>query len=203
MKFKLTPRIQQHVIKALDHSISVIYQKEAEDVRAVDLSRTSLYPVSMDLVLHVAELTDSHFHELILGSGLYFEPKEEAPQDPEFLAYMEKLRAEQKEREYKQMVSDVLNSEDQKFNLGIKPDEIKEIKSHIATIFNILFSMIAVYTAVYKASGSLTEDFGMQILLSLGGALLIGVVEVLLYANYAYKVTTEKKKKKSHKLTTL
>ena len=74
---------------------------------------------------------------------------------------MDKLRAEQKEREYKQMVSDVIHSEDQKFNLGIKPSEIKEVKSHIATIFNILFSMCAVYTAVYKASASITSDFGM------------------------------------------
>ncbi|OBZ86318.1 hypothetical protein A0J61_05637 [Choanephora cucurbitarum] len=206
MKFRLTPLIQHHVKDALDHpDLSIVYREEAEKIKMVDLEETSLHPVSMDLVHHLADITDIYFHELILGSGLYFEPKEETPQDPAFLAYMDKLRAEQKEREYKQMVSDVIHSEDQKFNLGIKPSEIKEVKSHIATIFNILFSMCAVYTAVYKASASITSDFGMQVLLSLGGALLIGVVEVLLYANYAYQSTTEKKKKtkRKHTLTTL
>lgn len=59
------------------------------------------------------------------------------------------------------MVSSVVTSEDQKFNLGIKPDELKEVKSHIATIFNILFSMVAVYVAVYKVSQSIFSDLGL------------------------------------------
>lgn len=82
-------------------------------------------------------------------------------QNPEFEAYMEKLRLEQQQRDYTRMVSSVVSSEDQKFHLGIKPDEIKEVKSHIATIFNIAFSMVAVYVAVYKASQSIVQDYGL------------------------------------------
>lgn len=74
---------------------------------------------------------------------------------------MEKLRHQQQERDYKRMISSVITSEDQKFNLGIKPDELKEVKSHIATIFNILFSMVAVYVAVYKASKTIMTDVGL------------------------------------------
>jgi hypothetical protein len=74
---------------------------------------------------------------------------------------MDKLRSQQQERDYKRMVSSVITSEDQKFNLGIKPDELKEVKSHIATIFNILFSMVAVYTAVFKASKTIMDDLGL------------------------------------------
>jgi hypothetical protein len=74
---------------------------------------------------------------------------------------MDKLRAQQQEREYNNMVSSVVTSEDQKFNLGIQPDELREVKSHIATIFNILFSMAAVYMAVYKASKSIVDDIGI------------------------------------------
>lgn len=74
---------------------------------------------------------------------------------------MEKLRLEQQQRDYTRMVSSVVSSEDQKFHLGIKPDEIKEVKSHIATIFNIAFSMVAVYVAVYKASQSIVQDYGL------------------------------------------
>lgn len=74
---------------------------------------------------------------------------------------MNKLRLEQQERDYNNMVSSVITSEDQKFNLGIKPDELKEVKSHVATIFNILFSMVAVYVAVYKASKTMVDDIGL------------------------------------------
>lgn len=74
---------------------------------------------------------------------------------------MEKLRHQQQERDYKRMISSVITSEDQKFNLGIKPDELKEVKSHIATIFNILFSMVAVYVAVFKASKTIMTDVGL------------------------------------------
>jgi hypothetical protein len=74
---------------------------------------------------------------------------------------MSKLRLQQQEREYNKMVSSVVTSEDQKFNLGIKPDELKEVKSHIATIFNIAFSMVAVYVAVYKASKTIVNDIGI------------------------------------------
>lgn len=74
---------------------------------------------------------------------------------------MAKLRAQQAEKEYNNMVSSVVTSEDQKFNLGIQPDELREVKSHIATIFNILFSIVAVYVAVYKASKSIVHDVGL------------------------------------------
>ncbi|RCI04726.1 hypothetical protein CU098_012022 [Rhizopus stolonifer] len=162
MKFRLTPQIQHHVVKALDHpEFSIVYEQEAKEIKVIDLEKDTLYPVSMDLIEHVAPLTGAYFHELISGSSLYFKPKETKPQDPAFVAYMETLRAQQKEREYKQMVSNVISSQDQKLNLGIKPDEIKEIKSHIVTIFNIMFSMAAVYIAVYKASQTIAQDIGL------------------------------------------
>ncbi|KAI7901386.1 endoplasmic reticulum-based factor for assembly of V-ATPase-domain-containing protein [Cokeromyces recurvatus] len=116
---------------------------------------------------------------------------------------MEKLRAEQQEREYKEMVANVVSSDDQRFNLGIKPNELKEINSHIATIFNILFSMIAVYAAVYKVSKSIVNDFGLQVLFGLGGAFIIGIVEVILYVKYVSTATFKKKKTKKEKMTSI
>lgn len=58
------------------------------------------------------------------------------------------------------MVASAITSKDQKFNLGIQPDEIKEIKTHIVSIFNIGFSMVAVFAAAYKASQTMIDDYG-------------------------------------------
>ena len=58
MKFRLTPLIQHHVKDALDHpDLSIVYREEAEKIKMVDLEETSLHPVSMDLVHHLADIT--------------------------------------------------------------------------------------------------------------------------------------------------
>lgn len=124
-------------------------------------------------------MVDVHFHELIAFSGLYFAPaavkKKVNNRDtntrtheltavfknPKFEAYMEKLRNQQQERRYNKMVSNVISSEDQKFHLGIETSELRQVKSHLATTFNIIFSMVAVYVAVYKASKTITTDIGL------------------------------------------
>ncbi|KAL7312767.1 hypothetical protein PS15m_008494 [Mucor circinelloides] len=204
MDLRLTETIQTAVKKALAKpEFSEKYKEEAEKISNLESVSKEPYPVSTDLVEYVAKLLDVYFHELIVGSGLYFAPKEVVPQDPKFLAYLDKLRAEQQERDYNKMVSNVITSEDQKFNLGIKPDELKEVKSHIATIFNILFSMVAVYVAVFKVSQSMFNDLGLQVLTGLAGAFFIGTVEVILYAKYAYAATSDKKKTKNQKIATL
>ncbi|CAO3610291.1 unnamed protein product [Mucor fragilis] len=204
MNLRLTESIHTAVKKALvAPEFSEKYKEEAEKISHLESVPKEPYPVSTDLLEYVAKRLDIYFHELIAGSGLYFAPKEVVPQDPKFLAYLDKLRAEQQERDYNKMVSGVITSEDQKFNLGIKPDELKEVKSHIATIFNILFSMVAVYVAVYKVSQSMFNDLGLQVLTGLAGAFFIGTVEVILYTKYAYAATSEKKKTKNQKIATL
>ncbi|KAI8642905.1 endoplasmic reticulum-based factor for assembly of V-ATPase-domain-containing protein [Parasitella parasitica] len=204
MDLRLTQSIQDSIKKAVVlPDFSEKFKDEAEKISKLKVFPKDPYPVSTDLVEYIARRLDLHFHELIIGSGLYFAPKEVPVQDPKFLAYLDKLRTEQQERAYNKMVSGVITSEDQKFNLGIKPDELKEVKSHIATIFNILFSMVAVYVAVYKVSQSIFNDLGLQVLVALAGSFFIGTVEVILYAKYAYAATSEKKKTKNRKIATL
>ncbi|KAG2209153.1 hypothetical protein INT47_005445 [Mucor saturninus] len=200
MKLTLTKDMQASVELALkEANFSEKHKEEAEMIAsACDES----VPITVELIQYVSKQLNQSFHELLKGTAIYIEPKEIKPKNPEFEAYMAKLRAEQQERDYKRMVSSVITSEDQKFNLGIKPDELKEAKSHIATIFNILFSMIAVYTAVFKASKTIMDDLGLQVLMGLGGAIMIGTVEGILYAKYAYVATLEKKSK-SKRIATL
>ncbi|CEP18052.1 hypothetical protein [Parasitella parasitica] len=204
MDLRLTQSIKDSIKRALEQpNFFEKFKEEAEKISKLETIPDESYPVSTDLVEYVAKRLGIHFHEMIIGSGLYFAPKEAVVQDPKFLAYLDKLRTEQQERNYNKMVSGVITSEDQKFNLGIKPDELKEVKSHIATIFNILFSMAAVYVAVYKVSQSIFSDLGLQVLAALAGSFFIGTVEVILYSKYAYTATSQKKKSKNRKIATL
>ncbi|GAA5803250.1 hypothetical protein HPULCUR_008727 [Helicostylum pulchrum] len=204
MQLNLTKSMQDSVELAVKQpSFLQIHKEEAEMITLLELDENKQHSISVELIHHVSNCLDGvFFHELIKGTGVYIEPKEVKPKNPEFEAYMEKLRHQQQERDYKRMISSVITSEDQKFNLGIKPDELKEVKSHIATIFNILFSMVAVYVAVYKASKTIMTDVGLQVLMGLTGAFFIGTVEIILYAKYAY-VATAPKKSSSKKIATL
>ncbi|CEG80817.1 hypothetical protein RMATCC62417_15098 [Rhizopus microsporus] len=171
----------------------------------MELEDSKEHPISLDLLRQLPKLTDVYLHELMKGSGVYIKPKPVKTKNPEFEAYMEKLRQEQKEREYAQMVESAITSKDEKFNLGIQPDDIKEIKTHIISICNILFSMAAVFAACYKAAQSMVNDYGLQILIGLSGAAVIGIVEGILYTKYAFDTTKvdKRKKKKKHRITTL
>ncbi|KAG0734352.1 hypothetical protein G6F57_007582 [Rhizopus arrhizus] len=207
MKLILTEQMQACVKSALNSSEFPKEQvEEAENIVNVELCGTKEYPISVDLLKQLPKLAENvYLHELMKGSGVYIEPKPVKPKNPEFEAYLEKLREQQKEKEYNEMVASAITSKDQKFNLGIQPDEIKEIKTHIVSIFNIGFSMVAVFAAAYKASQTMIDDYGWQILIGLSGAAIIGIVEGLLYAKYAFESTTgdKRKKKAKHKITTL
>ncbi|CAO3627642.1 unnamed protein product [Cunninghamella echinulata] len=134
------------------------------------------------------------------GTSVYIEPKIAEPRDPEYDAYMEKLRAEQQEREYESMVSNVIPTHN--FQIFSTKD-MKEAKGHIATIINIGFSMVAVYVAIYMASRTMMEDVGLRVLLSMGGAFGIGIAEVFLYVSYTKKVSSRKSNKSNKKKKSL
>ncbi|KAF7721128.1 hypothetical protein EC973_005375 [Apophysomyces ossiformis] len=99
-------------------------------------------------------------HDLMHGSGVYVEPKPKPPRNPALDEYLEKLRADKMEMEYNRMISSVLPGQNDMFR--IRPDDLKEIKSHVVTIFNIIFSMVAVFVAVYTASKTMTHDVGLH-----------------------------------------
>ncbi|KAI8978119.1 endoplasmic reticulum-based factor for assembly of V-ATPase-domain-containing protein [Pilobolus umbonatus] len=185
MKLTLTRSMQDLMTKG---GFPDKYIEEIEEIQQVDLEKTPHYPVSYELVIEAAKINSVYLHELMKNSQVYIPPKEVKPKNPEFEAFMNKLREEQEKKRYNEMVSSVLTSDEQKFNLGISHDEIKEIKHHVVTIFNIGFSMVAVFLAVYKASQTITHDYGMQLLMSLGGALFICIVEVILYLRYSFTI---------------
>ncbi|CAO3617154.1 unnamed protein product [Cunninghamella blakesleeana] len=217
MDLVLTQTIQdtiQYVVK--EDSFKTNEKEELERILAISLKEEKepikvswalLQDVSTFLMKLPYSKDKPKVHEIMKGTSVYIEPKIVEPRDPEYDAYMEKLRAEQQERDYENMVSNVVATT---HNIAIfSTKDMKEAKGHIATIINILFSMIAVYVAVYMASRTMMEDIGLRVLLSMAGAFSIGITEVFLYVSYTNKSKSKKlkksisKKKKYNHINTL
>ncbi|ORX48508.1 hypothetical protein DM01DRAFT_1409799 [Hesseltinella vesiculosa] len=204
MELVLTPTIQQSLVDALkDDAWTTKQGKEARQLASLDLDSAQpvgiSWPLLQDLATHLkAHPAGTHFHEILQGAQVYHPPKPEKEKDPEFEAYMEKLRMQEKERQYNAMIASAVPLHDQndgRFN----SQDLREVRAHLATIANIGFSMVAIYVAVYMASKALFNDIGLRVLLGMGGAIGIGVVEVILYVNYNVAITKSKEKRNKKK----
>jgi hypothetical protein len=99
MKFKLTNEIKELITAASKNpKFSEIHKEEAAEIISLKLDSGKAYPVSTDLIEYSAQLQGKimvaytcqvfnqsslnlgvYFHEVIIGSGLYFPPKEVKP----------------------------------------------------------------------------------------------------------------------------
>ncbi|CAM0138821.1 unnamed protein product [Umbelopsis sp. WA50703] len=113
-------------------------------------------------------------------------------------ARLDKIAADNQNKEYAKMVKSAVVSEQDKVAFHIPQDEMQEIRGHLSAIINVLFSIIACFGAFYKMSSVISSDPGVRVLLSLFGALIVGIAEVALYMSYlsaALAPPKEKKKK--------
>ncbi|KAJ1911646.1 hypothetical protein H4219_005871 [Mycoemilia scoparia] len=59
--------------------------------------------------------------------------------------------------------------------------ELKEVNKQVSVIFNILFSVFGVWFAVFYASYTIVDDFGIRVLLGMFAGIFIAVAETYLY----------------------
>lgn len=130
---------------------------------------------------------------------------ESLPKTKEFLESMELLKLKAKEEEYKRLVGT-----NQSINALFtqEPDEkpynpareIKETKSHITTIFNILVSVLSVVYAIwYWTDTSWKIKDSYRVLLCLFFGLLILVAEVVVYIGYLNKIEDARSREQNKK----
>jgi Endoplasmic reticulum-based factor for assembly of V-ATPase len=74
---------------------------------------------------------------------------------------LDKIAANNQNKEYAQMVKSVVGSEKDKLAFKIPHDEMQEIRGHVTAIINVLFSIVACFGAFYKMSSVLTSDMGI------------------------------------------
>ncbi|CAG8815663.1 12205_t:CDS:2, partial [Racocetra persica] len=123
-------------------------------------------------------------HELLTGSGVYMEPRQEKAKSPELLARLEKILAEQADKEYARMIGRVASSYDVETFKLLDTEEFQSIRGQLTAIINITFTVVAVFAAVYHVAQTITGDTGMRVLLALTGSVIVGVAETFLYMRY-------------------
>ncbi|KAI8054452.1 endoplasmic reticulum-based factor for assembly of V-ATPase-domain-containing protein [Syncephalis plumigaleata] len=126
-------------------------------------------------------------HELLRDSGVIIDPPLPAPpQNPVLAAQLEAIRVEQANREYAHMVRDVApgfgaNGYD---NNGNDIYEARQTQRQLVAILNVLFSIAGVFTAVYWATGMVTNDIAMRVLWAILVSLAVAAAEAWLYVRY-------------------
>ncbi|CAG8647539.1 16914_t:CDS:2 [Cetraspora pellucida] len=103
---------------------------------------------------------------------------------PELLARLEKILAEQANKEYARMVGRVASSYDVETFKLLDTEEFQSIRGQLTAIINITFTVVAVFAAVYHVAQTITGDTGMRVLLAFTGSIIVGVAETFLYMRY-------------------
>jgi len=205
----LTDRIRDAVLVALE---SPDFDSSAKDRLRKYIKGSACLP--LDLVKEVSnflvkrdgkigrDISFSHFwlHELLTGSGVYVEAEQKLkgkPKNPELMARLEGILAEQANKEYARMIGRVASSYDVETFKLLDTEEFSSIRGQLTAIINITFTVVSVFAAVYHVAQNITGDTGMRILLAGVGCVLVGAAETFLYMRHL--TGYDKKKQKNEK----
>uniref|UniRef100_A0A1D1ZFQ8 Transmembrane protein 199 n=1 Tax=Anthurium amnicola TaxID=1678845 RepID=A0A1D1ZFQ8_9ARAE len=178
------------------------YLKSSSGIPLDLMKEVSSFLVSKDGKLG-NEIGFSRFwlHELLKGSGIYIEKRKDRVKNPQLMARLEQILAEQANKEYARMIGRVASSYDVETFKLLDTEEFSSIRGQLTAIINITFTMVAVFAAVYHVAQTITGDTGMRVLLALTGSVVVGVAETFLYMRYltGYAKKEEKKEEKKER----
>ena len=155
---------------------------KAREKGELDDARLGNEWIDHDLLIELGQEFNTPLRVLLQGTDVYFEPPVPETKSQTYLDLMARLRLEQQEREYQELLGNRAQP------TQIKPDSIdaKQIKEEITTIFNILISVAAVAWAMWHWTVYMPVQ--VRTLASLFGAILILVAEVVVYMGYRRRV---------------
>ncbi|KAG0228038.1 hypothetical protein BGW42_002456 [Actinomortierella wolfii] len=141
-------------------------------------------------VTQSTETSNYWIHELLKGSGVYVPPPPPQKKNPELERILDEARAQIAAKEYDRMMDGITGASSDSGSLRDQMADLREFKSTLIAIANILYTGIAVFVAVYMLSKHVYEDIGMRFLLGFLGFILIVACESYLYYRH---VTAEVK----------
>ncbi|RTE81847.1 hypothetical protein BHE90_003617 [Fusarium euwallaceae] len=151
--------------------------------------------------------------QLLRGASIYIPPPPPKPEpSPEYKALMARLRREEEERAYERMVNPVPNLETfndrfphaaSAFAEVNKPisardtgddDDVtmNEVHRQVTLIINFLVSIAGVAATLWIAAR--WWSLPSRLFLTLGGSILVGIAEVIVYSGYQWRMEEGKKK---------
>lgn len=195
IKYALTPELQ-NLIKELDLKPDQIENVLSKDYITQDnLIRFYKAHRPTKTILQMMSLT-----KLVVDKNQH----SEQPKSKEFLKSMETLRLKAKEDEYQALVNPApqyktlyeVSTKEQ----ASAAQTIKETKSHLTTIFNVLISVASVVYAIwYWTDTSWKLSNAYRVLLCLFFGILVLVAEVVVYMGYLNKIEDARVKERNKK----
>ncbi|KAI0202917.1 endoplasmic reticulum-based factor for assembly of V-ATPase-domain-containing protein [Astrocystis sublimbata] len=182
-------------------------------------------PISHGQILKTIKSLKANGHagfrleEMLRGSHLYIPPPPPKPEPTnEYKELMARLRRDEEERSYERMVRTAPSRETfaQRFPLAPmahafaevnKPSkksdeegddiEFGDVQKQITLIFNLLLSVLGCGAALWKLAQ--WWPVSTRLFLSLGGAILVGVTEVVVYSAYTWRMSQGEKQQAAMK----
>ncbi|KAI8995927.1 endoplasmic reticulum-based factor for assembly of V-ATPase-domain-containing protein [Gaertneriomyces semiglobifer] len=137
--------------------------------------------VQVSKALQASEGKDSSeysLHALLRGSKVYMDRPKERVKSPELVRILENIKADLANKEYAEMVRHVSTfRERDNVPASSIGNDLRDAFRQMTAIINVIFSILAVFMAVYWVSGTVTRDIGMKVLISLFFALVALIAE--------------------------
>ena len=120
-----------------------------------------------------------YMHQLLNGSDLYRQGYQPPKRNPELVARIEKLKAQQANREYQQMVKDVVHKQSVKESLG---KDLRSTRRQLSSVFNFIFTVVAAFAFGFFASKHAFPNVAYRVLFGLFLAVLVAGADLYFMA---------------------
>ena len=169
----------------LENVLKIIDDKNSNDYKQIEnilQSKITKY-VPASILLRAYELSDKHnyLHEILAGCDLFVPAYIESERNPELNERIERLKAQQANREYDEMTKNVdLNKLcSYKTTDSFVPD-MKSVQGQLITVINVFLTIGGAFVFGYKATeySNGAKDFILQISCGLFCALLVAIADL-------------------------
>ncbi|KAI9099733.1 endoplasmic reticulum-based factor for assembly of V-ATPase-domain-containing protein [Phlyctochytrium arcticum] len=122
---------------------------------------------------------------LTRGSQVWLDRPKPIVKSAALLALLSEIQDTLDNKAYANMVRSVAPPSSQNDSGGILSSigsDLRDAKRQMSAVFNVLFSAVAVFVAVFWVSGTLSRDVGVRTLISLLGTLIVLIAEGWFFA---------------------
>jgi hypothetical protein len=171
-------QLLEDVLKKIDNKNSNDY-KQIENI--LQSEKNKYIPVSILLDAYKLSDKEKYLHEILAGCDLFVPAYIEPERNPELNERIERLKAQQANREYDEMTKNV-NFNRLHFNKSTDsflPD-MKSVQGQLITVINVFLTIGAAFAFGYKAIEYSTEtkNFVLQISCGLFCAFIVAIADL-------------------------
>lgn len=174
-------------------ALGMVLLKTTETIRTLLDSKTLGDSIDSKELIALAREWDIPLNHVLRGTSVYIRPKERSRPNPEYRKMMEQLRLQLAEKEYQAMVS-------HEARIGLLDKQnMKEIKSQLSVVINVLLSVGAVGLAAWYW----TErwESANRVLACFVAAIVTAIAEVGIYLGYIDRIEQARRKERMLKET--